>query len=61
MPTQPMPTQPPRPKQPASRQPASKQPSARDSSNLVLKLQILAAAFVPMLGLGLWLGSKGFW
>jgi hypothetical protein len=24
-------------------------------------LQILAAAFLPMLLLGLWLGSKGFW
>ncbi|MFM7239389.1 MAG: hypothetical protein ACKOZN_07305 [Cyanobium sp.] len=27
----------------------------------VVKLQILAAVFVPMLGLGLWLRSQGFW
>jgi hypothetical protein len=51
-----MPSRPPR-----SKPPAPQQPSATDSSNLVLKLQILAAVFVPMLGLGLWLGSKGFW
>jgi len=30
-------------------------------SSMRLKLQILAAAFLPMLLLGLWLGSKGFW
>lgn len=27
---------------------------------LVIKLQIAAAVFVPMLALGLWLTSKGF-
>jgi len=27
----------------------------------VVKLQILAAVFVPMLALGLWLRSQGFW
>jgi len=27
----------------------------------VVKLQILAAVFVPMVGLGLWLRSQGFW
>jgi hypothetical protein len=27
----------------------------------VVKLQILAGVFVPMLALGLWLSSQGFW
>jgi hypothetical protein len=27
----------------------------------VVKLQILAGVFVPMLGLGIWLRSQGFW
>ena len=34
---------------------AQKTPSA-----LTIKLQIAAAVFVPMLALGLWLTSKGF-
>ena len=29
-------------------------------SSLTIKLQIAGAVFVPMLALGLWLGSKGF-
>jgi hypothetical protein len=36
-------------------------PSDQDSRPWVVKLQILAAVFVPMLGLGLWLRSQGFW
>jgi hypothetical protein len=28
---------------------------------LTVKLQIAAAFFVPLLALGLWLNSKGFW
>lgn len=35
--------------------------SERQPSNLVIKLQITAAVFVPMLLLGLWLRSQGFW
>jgi len=27
----------------------------------VVKLQILAGVFVPMLALGIWLRSQGFW
>lgn len=36
---------------------------ARDqtSPGWVLKLQILAGVFVPMLALALWLRSQGFW
>lgn len=33
----------------------------QDAPGLVVKLQILAAVFVPMLLLGLWLRSRGFW
>jgi len=36
-------------------------PSPQDSSARVVKLQILAAVFVPMLALALWLRSQGFW
>jgi hypothetical protein len=36
--------------------PPSSTPSPR-----VIKLQIAAAVFVPMLALGLWLQSQGFW
>jgi hypothetical protein len=28
---------------------------------LTVKLQIAAAFFLPLLALGLWLNSKGFW
>jgi hypothetical protein len=35
--------------------------SPREPSATVVKLQILAAVFVPMLLLGLWLRSQGFW
>jgi hypothetical protein len=28
---------------------------------LTVKLQIAAAFFVPLLALGLWLNTKGFW
>lgn len=31
-----------------------------DRATLIVKLQIAAAVFVPMLGLGLWLNSLGF-
>lgn len=33
----------------------------QDIPGRVVKLQILAAVFVPMLLLGLWLRSQGFW
>lgn len=36
-------------------------PRPQDSPAWVVKLQILAAVFVPMLGLGIWLRSQGFW
>jgi hypothetical protein len=36
-------------------------PQPHDSRPWVVKLQILAAVLVPMLGLGLWLRSQGFW
>lgn len=39
------------------RQPADQ----RTPSALVVKLQIAGAVFVPMLLLGLWLRSQGFW
>jgi len=32
----------------------------RTPSSLTIKLQIAGAVFVPMLALGLWLTSKGF-
>ena len=38
-------------------QPADK----RTPSPLVVKLQIAGVVFVPMLLLGLWLHSQGFW
>jgi len=41
--------------QPQRAVPATKEPSA-----LRIKLQIAGAVFVPMLALGLWLNSKGF-
>lgn len=33
----------------------------REPSPLVIKLQIAGGVFVPMLALGLWLHSQGFW
>lgn len=36
-------------------------PPTPTPSPLVIKLQIAAAVFVPMLALGLWLRSQGFW
>jgi hypothetical protein len=39
---------------PSSQPPSSPRP-------WVVKLQILAGVFVPMLALGLWLSSQGFW
>jgi hypothetical protein len=36
-------------------------PSPKPSQALVVKLQILAAVFVPMIGLAIWLRSQGFW
>ncbi|WP_254933583.1 MULTISPECIES: hypothetical protein [unclassified Cyanobium] len=38
-----------------------KKPAAAMPSPLVMKLQIAGVVFVPMLLLGLWLNSKGFW
>jgi len=34
--------------------------AAASRSGLTIKLQIAAGVFVPMLALGLWLNSKGF-
>ena len=39
------------------RQPAN----TREPSALVVKLQIAGVVFVPMLLLGLWLRTQGFW
>ncbi len=36
------------------------QPSQSSPKALTIKLQIAGAVFVPMLALGLWLNSKGF-
>jgi len=36
-------------------------PRSQDSPAWVVKLQILAAVGVPMLALGIWLRSLGFW
>jgi hypothetical protein len=36
-------------------------PRPQSSRAWVVKLQILAAVFVPMLALSLWLRSQGFW
>jgi len=36
------------------------QPVKAEPSAMRIKLQIAGAVFVPMLGLGLWLNSKGF-
>lgn len=50
--------------EPAARCPLSMplhSPRPQDSSARVVKLQILAAVFLPMLALGLWLRSQGFW
>lgn len=46
-----------------SRQPGSAATPGASSlpSPRVVKLQILAGVFVPMLALGLWLRSQGFW
>jgi hypothetical protein len=38
-----------------------KTPRPPDSPAWVAKLQILAAVLVPMVGLGIWLRSQGFW
>ena len=38
----------------------SPQASAQDRKGLTMKLQMAAGVFVPMLALGLWLNSKGF-
>lgn len=40
---------------------ASSMPPTKPPSPLVIKLQIAAGVFVPMLALGLWLRSQGFW
>lgn len=45
---------------PAARS-APKPAAAPLPSPRVVKLQILAGVFVPMLALGLWLRSQGFW
>ena len=50
-------------RKPAVGKPAVGKPpaaSAPDRSNLKIKLQIFAGVFVPMLAMGLWLNSKGF-
>ena len=36
-------------------------PPSQTPSPRVVKLQIMAAVFVPMALLGLWLRSQGFW
>lgn len=36
-------------------------PAPQSPTPLVIKLQIAAGVFVPMLALGLWLRSQGFW
>ncbi|MGB5136162.1 MAG: hypothetical protein WBN89_13410 [Prochlorococcaceae cyanobacterium] len=36
-------------------------PSGQEPAAAVVKLQILAAVFLPMLLLALWLRSQGFW
>ena len=41
---------------PSAKASASSQPP----SQITIKLQIAAAVFVPMLAIGLWLNSKGF-
>lgn len=35
--------------------------SPQEPSGTLVKLQILAAVFLPMVLLGLWLRSRGFW
>lgn len=35
--------------------------SPQEQSGTLVKLQILAAVFLPMVLLGLWLRSRGFW
>jgi hypothetical protein len=40
---------------------AGRQSNGKQPSPLVVKLQIAGAVFVPMLLLGLWLHSQGFW
>ena len=39
---------------------AAAKPVQAEPSATRIKLQIAGAVFVPMLGLGLWLNSKGF-
>jgi hypothetical protein len=41
--------------------PTSKIKTSKTPSPLVIKLQIAGGVFVPMLALGLWLRSQGFW
>lgn len=38
----------------------SAQPIPQTRSTLTVRLQIAAGVFVPMLAMGLWLNSKGF-
>ena len=40
--------------------PIATQTQKPSRSSLTVKLQIAAGVFVPMLGLGLWLNSQGF-
>lgn len=41
--------------------PTSTNTTGKTPSPLVIKLQIAGGVFVPMLALGLWLRSQGFW
>lgn len=41
--------------------PTGKIKTSKTPSPLVIKLQIAGGVFVPMLALGLWLRSQGFW
>jgi hypothetical protein len=44
-----------------AKSPTSKITTNKTPSPLVIKLQIAGGVFVPMLALGLWLHSQGFW
>ena len=46
---------------PAARQNGRQGAGKGEPSPVVIKLQIAGAVFVPMLLLGLWLRSQGFW
>jgi len=46
---------------PAARQTGRQGAGTAEPSPVVIKLQIAGAVFVPMLLLGLWLRSQGFW